>query len=239
MTELILAPRTFSIKKWKNLSLQQQHNKCAERLRARAGEYRQLEEWLGLPPIDLSDFEAIADRYHTHCRLADVQWQEHNLLIREGDRQEGAPYLPIAIYLDEIRSAHNVGSVVRTVEAFRLGKLYLSSNTPSLDHKQVQDASMGAWQWVEWEKVDDLSQLPRPIIALETSDTATPMRDFCPLPSCTLVLGNEERGCSRRILEVADQIVEIPLVGRKNSLNVANAFAILAHFVRDKVGAAW
>lgn len=224
---------SFSKKRWLTLSPEQQHKKCAELLRAHfeggdGAEYAQLASWLALPPLKLLDTEAVADRFHLHCRLAGVQWREHNLLIREGDRAEGAPYLPAAIYLDEVRSAHNVGSIVRTVEAFRLGKLYLSPNTPGLNHKQVQDASMGAWEWVEWERLETLGSLPRPIIALETSETALPLYSF-PFPlSCTLAVGNEERGCSRTLLAEADCIVEIPLVGRKNSLNVANAFAILA-----------
>lgn len=229
-------PSGFTLKKWRGLSPEQQHKKCAEKLRACAADYRQLESWLDLPPIDLSDFERVADRYHLHCRMAKVAWREHNLLVRQGDRGEGAPYLPVAIYLDEVRSAHNVGSIVRTIEAFRLGKLYLSPNTPSLDHKQVRDASMGAWEWVEWARADGIDALPRPLIALETSDAAIPVGNFHFPSPCTLIVGNEERGCSRQLLDTADQIVEIPLVGRKNSLNVANAFAILAHRVRDQLG---
>ena len=73
-----------------------------------------------------------------------------------------------------------------------------------------------------------LNDLPRPIIALDTSDEAISLNDFIFPASFTLVLGNEEYGISDAALRLADILVEIPLFGVKNSLNVACAFAIAA-----------
>ncbi|MCE2983540.1 MAG: TrmH family RNA methyltransferase, partial [Parachlamydia sp.] len=83
-------------------------------------------------------------------------------------------------------------------------------------------------QWVSCFKEIPLSQLKKPIIALETATGAHNLYDFSFPSSFTLVVGNEEYGCSDETLHLADEWVEIPLRGRKNSLNVANAFAIAA-----------
>jgi tRNA G18 (ribose-2'-O)-methylase SpoU len=216
--------RVFNQKKFENLPLPQRHKKAAELLR----HYWEMADWL-------EGSEEISNCYHKHLSLAGVQHKEHNLLpARQSDRTEGAPYLPIAIYLDHIRSAHNVGSIIRTVEAFRLGKIFLSEQVPDLDNKQVRDTSMGAWEWLSCEKGSSLAKLPAPLIALETSEEAIPLSQFAFPEIFTLAIGNEEYGCSERVLSAADAVVQIPLVGRKNSLNVANAFAIAAATIRSQ-----
>jgi len=193
---------------------------------------------IGLPD---SSLKTIADRYHHHLKLAKRNLKEHNLLpcIRQGDKEIGAPNRPIAIYLDHVRSAHNVGSMIRTTEAFSLGTLYFSEDTPFIDCKQVRDAAMGAEQWVNCKQIGaliTLEDLPRPIIAMETGTEATSIFDFIFPETFTLVMGNEEYGCSEVLLRQADYIIEIPLRGRKNSLNVANAFAIAAGEIERQQG---
>jgi len=135
------------------------------------------------------------------------------------------------IFLDNIRSAHNVGSIIRTTEAFSLGKLIFGGITPLPTHKQVQDTAMGTADWVEW-KQGHVDEGPRPLIALETANDAIPIHEFSFPAECTIALGNEEYGCSDEILQKADAILQIPLYGRKNSLNVANAYACVAHQIR-------
>lgn len=232
----------FTARKFLRLNPEQQHKKCVEVLRALIEEYedrvlffknyeiyRQLELWLQLAPAPLNDPKQLADRFHEHLRLADQKLKEHRLLlIKKTDRSQAEETWDISIYLDHIRSAHNVGSILRTTEAFRLGKVYFSEQTPSITHKQVQDTAMGCADWIESERCGSLAQLPAPYIALETSEQATPLYDFTFPERFTLIIGNEEYGCSDVSLQLADQIIEIPLRGKKNSLNVANAFAITA-----------
>lgn len=233
----------FTKRKFLALPPEQQHKKCAELLRAiysklLTGEefdadlarYRDLAEWCGWPVPEKPTRKEIADLYHRHSLQSKRGCKEHHLLpnIRKGDKSEALPPLNVAVYLDNIRSAHNVGSILRTVEAFSLGEVHFSTATPFATHKQVQDASMGASEWVKCHPEAELKLLPRPIIVLETSEEAVPLHEF-PFPETfTLVVGNEEYGCSDETLKLADAIVEIPLRGRKNSLNVANAFAIAA-----------
>jgi len=173
----------------------------------------------------------ISDRYHYHLERAGIQSKEHSLLpsVRQGDRSIATTSpLPIVIYLDNLRSAHNVGSIFRTTEALAVGSIALSSSTPTPENKKVKDAAMGADQWVEWNHADALEQLPTPLIALETAEHATPSSHFQFPPQFTLALGNEEYGCSDAVLKKADTVLQIPMRGRKNSINVANAFSIVA-----------
>jgi tRNA G18 (ribose-2'-O)-methylase SpoU len=94
---------------------------------------------------------------------------------------------------------------------------------------------MGSFQWVECLQ-SPITDLPRPLIALETSPHAESCFKFRFPPQCCIALGNEEWGCSEKILEQADSLVRIPLRGYKNSLNVANAFAIAASIMIQQHG---
>ena len=220
-------------------STKKQHKKCAEILRQLYEEpdsplleqYKNLQEWMNLSLIQSNDRKQISDRFHFHLQNAEMSCKEHNLLpqIRKEDTENTEnPLYPIAIYLDHIRSAHNVGSIIRTTEAMRLGEIHFSSDTPFTDHKQVQDTAMGTSEWIPCHQNANLGDLPHPIIALETSPDAIPMNEFLFPEQFTLVVGNEEYGCSDQVLTKANYLVEIPLRGQKNSLNVANAFAMAA-----------
>jgi tRNA G18 (ribose-2'-O)-methylase SpoU len=190
-------------------------------------------------PIEPSlSAQKIADEYHAHLQQARLSKREHHLLprVRKGDRIHGEEAWPIAIYLDHIRSAHNVGSIIRTVEALSLGSIYFSPQTPFITNKQVQDTAMGTITWLKCYQGIALNTLPRPILVLETGEEAISLYDMIFPSSFTLVVGNEEYGCSNEALELADELVEIPLRGHKNSLNVANAFAIAAGEIQRQKG---
>jgi tRNA G18 (ribose-2'-O)-methylase SpoU len=92
---------------------------------------------------------------------------------------------------------------------------------------------MGAAEIVPVYRSVPLAALPRPLIVLDTSDEAIPLGEFLFPSEFTLILGNEEYGVSDEALQIADYLVEIPLVGVKNSLNVACAFAIAADKIRS------
>jgi tRNA(Leu) C34 or U34 (ribose-2'-O)-methylase TrmL len=200
--------------------------------------YRRIENWLRLIPLEVSDFRQLSDRYHFHLAKAGISWKEHNLIsspFQTPDRPSSASFLPIAIYLDNLRSAFNVGSILRTTEAFRLGKVYFSKNTPFVDNLKVQKTSMNTFDKVPCDREVKLSELPRPLIALETDPQAPSLFDFTFPQSFTLMLGNEEYGLSEEALTLRDETVKIPLHGFKNSLNVAAAFAIAAGVISHQL----
>lgn len=216
-----------------------QHKKCAEMLRSLyalpdqrlLSHYNEIQHWMQGEALRDPDAESIGDRYHAHLKEASISLREYDFLpkIRQGDKKTPAkePW-PIAIYLDNIRSAHNVGSILRTVEAFALGSVYFSPATPFISHRQVQKTSMGTFSSLHCSRLPSLDPLPKPLVVMETAVHATSLYDFLFPERFTLVVGNEEYGCSKEVQRRGEIFLEIPLRGRKNSLNVANAFAIAA-----------
>jgi tRNA G18 (ribose-2'-O)-methylase SpoU len=199
--------------------------------------YRRIESWCNLPRFDEGNFQALANRYHFHVSKADISSKEHNLLLspyQKKDKPSSSAFLPVAIYLDNLRSGQNIGSILRTTEAFRLGAVYFSEQTPFIDNQKVQKTSMETFDKVICEK-RDLKDLPRPLIALETAPEAPSIFDFTFPKEFTLILGNEEYGVSDETLNYVDAIVKIPLYGFKNSLNVASAFAIAAGVISHQL----
>ncbi len=135
-----------------------------------------------------------------------------------------------------IRSRENVGSVFRTGDAFGVTKIYLTGYTPSPPHHKISKTALGAESWVPWEKYGSISRLLKKlkrdgirIIALEQSPRSGPIQKFRPRFPLALIIGSEVKGLSQKILRQADEAVEIPMLGRKESLNVAVAFGIAAY----------
>lgn len=224
----------FTEKKFSSLPREQQHKKCMELMREM---YLQMLSWMNLHTLaSPSSQNDVADRFHLHRVAAQVSLKEHNLLpqVHKGDTPSNAAFLPISIYLDRLRSAHNIGAIIRTTEAFRLGALYFSPGMAAPTHESVQKSAMHTAPLVSCHENVALESLPRPIIAVETVPDATPYYDFDFPEQFTLVLGNEEEGISDHSLQLADFIIKIPLQGQKNSINVASAFAIIAAEIRKK-----
>jgi tRNA G18 (ribose-2'-O)-methylase SpoU len=237
----------FTEKKFSSLPLPRQHKKCAEVLRSiyekllkeendkeLCAHYLQMRQWLSLlDPFSFS-LEEISDQYHEHLQMSGYFIKEHNLLptLTSLDRKEGEAFLPICIYLDHVRSAYNVGSILRTTEAMRLGSVYFSEKTPFIDNEKTQKTSMGTFSVVPCFANAKIETLPRPLIGLDTSKEALSLNDFLFPETFTLILGNEEYGISPSILQQLDYLVEIPLQGCKNSINVACAYAIAAAAIR-------
>lgn len=238
----------FTKQKFLSLTLEKQHKHAAFLIRSYYerlvnGEhdispdlYNKWQSWLGENSFKSINLEELSNHYHKHMQKAKIHIKEPFLLpkLLQGDRSKALKPLKWSIYLDNLRSAFNVGSIIRTTEAFSLGKIIFGEKSPNLKNKQVQDVSMETHSWVSTEENTSLDDLPRPIIALETIEGAIPHYDY-PFPEeGTLVLGNEEYGCSKNTLAKADAFISIPLYGRKNSLNVANAFSIVAETIRRR-----
>ena len=226
------------------MTIEQKHKKCSELVRELychrekkelRDEYQKVCTWMGLSPIELTT-ESLEQRFHEHLRLSGRSLSEHDFLnnMVVGDKETASEWLGIHTYLDGLRSCHNVGSIVRTSEAFRLGPVPLSCDMMTPDHPQIQKTSMGACSYVETSHGITMDTLPRPWIALETVHGAIPYNEWLYPKAGTLFVGNEERGIRSSVLQRCDTVVTIPLVGCKNSLNVANAFAIVASHIASQ-----
>lgn len=158
----------------------------------------------------------------------------------------------MVVVLCNIRSLHNVGSILRTADAVGVEKIYLCGITPSpLDilgnyRPQISKVALGAEQIIKWEKCkragDVLKELKKEgykIVAVEQSSKAQSLYKIKLnnyfWNKLALVLGNEIKGLSPSLLKKADKILEIPMYGKKESLNVAVAFGIAAFYLRGKI----
>lgn len=138
------------------------------------------------------------------------------------------PRLPITVVLDNLRSSFNVGAIFRTCECARVERLITTGISAHPPDDKVVRTAMGTAEFVPHEHAADITAVIRsisdsgtPVYAMETtSRSETIYRVQFPRPVC-LVFGNEALGINREALQLADRIVEIPLLGYKNSLNVA------------------
>ena len=155
----------------------------------------------------------------------------------------------MVVLLHNIRSLHNVGSIFRTADAAGIEKVYLCGITPSPLNRfgevigEIKKTALGAERFVAWEKVvstaatiKKLKKAGYQIVAIEQDKKSIP---YYKLDSrlrgndqLALVLGAEVGGLPKTILAKCDTIVEIPMAGKKESLNVAVAFGIVAFYVR-------
>jgi 23S rRNA (guanosine2251-2'-O)-methyltransferase len=152
--------------------------------------------------------------------------------------------LPVCIVLDNIRSLHNVGSVFRTADAFRLEKIFLTGITGTPPHREIYKTALGATESVKWEYVEKpavaiarLKVQGYTIVAIEQTDASIPLQTFNPTPGqkICLVFGNEIHGVSEEVIEFADVALEIPQSGTKHSLNVSVCAGIAAWEVVHKL----
>ena len=141
---------------------------------------------------------------------------------------------PICVLLENVRSLYNVGSIFRTSDGARISKLILSGYTPHPPRKEIEKTALGATESVPWEYVKDpmsaISELKASgmnICVLEHTDRSVTYYSAAKkhFPLC-LVVGNEITGVSKKIITSADMGIEIPMLGIKQSLNVAVAYGI-------------
>lgn len=145
--------------------------------------------------------------------------------------------------LDNIRSAYNVGSMLRLAECVGVEEVFLTGYTANLLNPKVKKASMGSETYQRISSFDSASDLIRSlkskntfIVALETEKSAIDLYDFsCAKDQLAILVGNERHGISFDLLRLCDAIVKIPVWGLKNSLNVSIALSIASYEIRRKL----
>ena len=145
------------------------------------------------------------------------------------------PRLPIYALADNVRSLYNVGSMFRTADGAMIERLILTGFTPHPPRKEIDKTALGATETVPWEykesavtAVRELKELRVRICAVELTTSSRPYTALTKteFPLC-LVFGNEITGISKEVIDEADLALEIPMLGTKQSLNVAVAFGIV------------
>lgn len=140
----------------------------------------------------------------------------------------------ILVVIDNVRSAFNVGAMLRTAECFGVETIYLCGITPDISDKNVQKASIGSEQYLQvihknnsLKTVQELIGLGYEIWSLELDDNAIDLTSVkLGDRKIALIVGNERCGVDPAILALSTQIIQIPMLGNKNSLNVEVSFGI-------------
>lgn len=159
----------------------------------------------------------------------------------------------IVIIAHNLRSAHNIGSLLRTADAMGVEKVFLTGYTPfpkkkddpRLPHlanktdKAIAKTALGAEESMEWQStkdvkavIDSLKDNGYEVIALEQTKKSENLNDYQPSQKVAIVLGREVEGLEPEVIERCDKAIEIPMLGRKESLNVVQAAAMALYHCR-------
>lgn len=148
----------------------------------------------------------------------------------------------IYVWLDNVRSALNVGSIFRTADGAGVTEIVLGGYTPTptdrfgRTQEEIKKTSLGASELISWEKVEDkdieekireLKEQGFEIVSVEQTDNSISIYDFKPSSKVCYIFGNEIDGVRQEILYLSDKIIEIPMKGKKESLNVGVSVGIV------------
>ena len=194
-----------------------------------------------------------------------MQGKDRKLLNIELGRVSPEKYreLPdsgIVVVLDNVRSAHNVGSVFRTSDSFKVDKVFLCGICPVPPSAEIHKSGLGAEDSVGWEHCEDtmvaverLRNEGYTIVSVEqtvnsvklyrfrpyaTQESAAETSNIGPIPSkkYALIFGNEVDGVSQEVVDASDCSLEIPQFGMKHSLNISvSAGVVLWHLTLERL----
>ncbi len=146
------------------------------------------------------------------------------------------------VILDNIRSVYNVGSIFRTSDALGVDKIYLCGTTPTpIDRfgrarADLAKVALGAQKDIAWEYCDStkvaINKLKKEgfkIVAVEQDKKSINYKKFKPTKKIALLMGTEVTGLDKKTLSLCDRILEIPMIGKKESLNVSVSFGIVGY----------
>lgn len=169
-------------------------------------------------------------------RLLGQSKKEYDFIVNTTDHQNiNLKKFPITCLLDSIRSAHNVGSMFRNAECFGSEEMILCGLTPTPESPQVQKTAMGCIEHVKWQFQKDASTAIKSfknqgylVYAIETAKEAIHINEVNKMDKpVVIIFGHEQFGISNELLQLCDTIIDIPMYGSKNSLNVSISQAIV------------
>jgi tRNA G18 (ribose-2'-O)-methylase SpoU len=147
----------------------------------------------------------------------------------------------LSIIAHNIRSRHNVGSIFRIADSLGVSKIYLTGYTPRPPHEKIAKVALGAENFVPWEfarsPVILIKKLKKDnpklsIVGLENNINSSKLiflNKFKPKFPIALIIGEETKGIEKKLINLCDKLVEIPMQGQKESLNVSVALGIAVY----------
>jgi len=143
---------------------------------------------------------------------------------------------PLIIILDDIRSLNNIGSIFRTSDAFLIEKIYLCGITACPPNKDIHKTALGSTASVDWEYSENIEDLIKNlqkekifIWSVEQADESKKLGDLTISRNIkhALIFGNEVKGVSQSVVNLSNDVIEVPQFGTKHSLNVSICSGIL------------
>lgn len=157
--------------------------------------------------------------------------------------ESAAGPFPVHLVLDNVRSAYNVGSAFRTGDAAGIAHIHLCGMSAHPPHAKVHKTALGAEEWVPWtyyERTRDclvrLADEGIARVAVERTEGAVPLGEVVWPRPVAVIFGHEVTGIPEKTLSRCDEVVQIPMYGQKNSLNVATAIGVVLYDVLGKWG---
>lgn len=160
------------------------------------------------------------------------------------DEFRQADKLPLVVVLDDVRSMYNVGSVLRTADAFRVERVLLCGISATPPHAEIHKTALGAEDSVEWkyynsavEAVADLKSEGYYVFSVEQVEHSTKLQRFNPEAGrkYAVVLGNEVKGVHQEVVNASDACLEIPQLGTKHSMNVSVTAGIVMYKFAERL----
>ncbi|MCM1006034.1 MAG: TrmH family RNA methyltransferase [Prevotella sp.] len=154
----------------------------------------------------------------------------------EAHQWHDAAKLPLRVLLDDVRSLNNVGSILRTSDAFMVDEVVMCGITGTPPHPEIHKTALGAEDSVRWRHADScLAEVKRlqavgwKVCVLEQTHNSILLNDFTPQTDekYAIVCGNEVHGVDQPVVDTADIVIEIPQCGAKHSLNVSVSTGIM------------
>ena len=145
------------------------------------------------------------------------------------------------VICQNIRSLFNVGAIFRTADCFGVDKIYLTGITGRPPRTEISKVALGAEKFIPWEYCRQPTKLIKKlkadgvkIVALEqVKNKSVTLKNFKPEFPLALILGYEPKGLPKTLISLSDTIIEIPMHGKKESLNVGIAFGIAANYIAN------
>ena len=142
------------------------------------------------------------------------------------------------VICDNIRSLENIGSIFRTADALGVSKIFLCGICGKPPNHKISKTALGAEKTVPfehykqaWRLIEKLKKEKVKIVALEQDKRALAYTKFKPKFPLALIIGNEVKGVSKKILDKCDKIIYLPMRGKKESLNVSVAFGVAGYYI--------
>ncbi len=152
--------------------------------------------------------------------------------------------IPITIILENIRSAHNIGSVFRTADCFLINEIILCGISAQPPNKDIRKTALGSSESVGWKyeknidvAIQKLKDEGNKIISIEQTTNSISLENFKPSNNgkYAIIFGNEVNGIEQRTIDLSDMAIEIPQYGTKHSLNISVAAGIIIWDIFSKI----